>query len=387
MKFECLSRDNGASSDKNLLNQFPSCFIVDKVCKKNVLSLLKGVTMELIISILLFVAGLLMIIKGSDWFIDSVIWISQVFKIPYIIIGATIVSICTTLPETFVSVTAAIRGETDYAFGNALGSIAVNTGFILAILLIFAKPIIENKKDFVQNGLLLVGLLAFTLVIGATAGSINRLTGLILAAILGLYLLNNAYSAKKEMKQTLPYELEDEEDMAGEIPMYEGVALDLKENEIDISKKTAAKYVILFIVGITLVILGSNFLVTNGIKIAEFLGVPSLLIAVTFTSLGTSLPELVTVITSIRKKVTNLGVGNIIGANILNIIQVTAISSIVTPIPLSHDPAIVHAQIPITLVIVTAAVLFGIFSKSGFKRWHGGVLIVIYSAFLAVSIF
>ena len=342
--------------------------------------------MEHFLIFFLFALGLVMIIKGSDWFIDAVIWIASVFKIPYILIGATIVSICTTLPETFVSITAALKNETEFAFGNAMGSIAANTGFILAVLLIFAKPIIEDKKHFVKNGIFLIALLVFNLLLGLILGEINRFFGLLMIGLLILYLGNNVLSARKSLKPGLKYDIESEEEMEGELPLYEGVAFDMAERDIDISRKVIIKYSISFVVGISLVVMGSNFLVDNGIKIAKLLGVPSIVIAVTFTSIGTSLPELVTTISSIRKKVTNLGVGNIIGANILNIIQVIAFSSTIKTISLAHDPSILYMQIPITLAIVVMAVSFGAFSKKGFKRWQGFVLLAVYAVFIILNI-
>jgi cation:H+ antiporter len=151
------------------------------------------------------------------------------------------------------------------------------------------------------------------------------------------------------------------------------------------TKKDASKYAVKFIIGISFVVLGSNLLVDNGIQIAVIMGVPSILIAVTFTALGTSLPELMTTITSIRKKASNLGVGNIIGADILNIIQVVAASSLITPISLAHDKSILNVQLPVTLLIVTLAVLFGTFGRKGFKRWQGLVLILVYSIFVALN--
>ncbi|MDD3168841.1 MAG: calcium/sodium antiporter [Eubacteriales bacterium] len=320
-----------------------------------------------IIYFVLFVLGLILIIKGSDWFIDAVIWIANVFNIPYIIIGATIVSICTTLPETFVSLTASVKGETDVAFGNAIGSIAVNTGFIMAILLLFAKPIIEDKKDYTKNGVFLISLMILVMIIGFTMGEINRWIGIGLLCLLILYLLNNVLSAKKLMRLNADNTPSDE------------------QKHVTFTKKDASRYAVKFIIGISFVVLGSNLLVDNGIQIAEILGVPSILIAVTFTALGTSLPELVTTITSIRKKASNLGVGNIIGADILNIIQVVSVSSLITPIPLAHDPCILNVQLPFTLGIVTLAVLFGTFSKTGFKRWQGLALVLSYSIFVALN--
>lgn len=336
--------------------------------------------MSYFLSFFLFVLGLVMIIKGSDWFIDAVIWAAQVFKIPYIIIGATLVSLCTTLPETFVSVAAAVKNQTDYAFGNAIGSSVFNTGFIMGMLLLFAKPVIENRRDFIKNGFFLIFLVAATFVAALVVGELDLTLGLVLVGLLLLYLVNNVLAAKKEMRQ-IDYDIEKEKDMAGEPLLYEGAAFDVRENEIDISRKTITKYLIYFAVGITLVIVGSNLLVDHGIKIAELLGVPSIVIAVTFTAIGTSLPELMTAITSIRKKVTNLGVGNIIGANILNIIQVMGISSLVTPISLNKDPSIISLQLPMTMGIVVLAVMFGVVSKSGFQRWQGALLLASYAAF------
>jgi cation:H+ antiporter len=109
-------------------------------------------------------------------------------------------------------------------------------------------------------------------------------------------------------------------------------------------------------------------------------------LAVTFTALGTSLPELVTTITSIRKKVSNLGVGNIIGANILNVIQVMGIAAVVSPIPVSHDVSIIRFQFPLVLLLSGLAVLFGLTAKGSFKRWHGVVLLVLYSVFLIFNL-
>lgn len=325
--------------------------------------------MENSICFVLFALGLILIIKGSDWFIDAVIWIANAFHIPHIIIGATIISICTTLPETFVSLTASVKGETDVAFGNAIGSIAVNTGFIMAILLVFAKPVIENNKDFVKNGFFLIFLLILTLVIGFTLGEIDREIGIGLLCLLLLYLANNVYSAKKLMRSGCHVNRDNTLNCAPSI-----------------TRNTGARQTIRFIAGITAVVVGSNLLVDNGIQIAVVLGVPSILIAVLFTSLGTSLPELVTVITSIRKKASNLGVGNIIGANILNIIQVISISSLVTPIPLAHDRVILYVMLPLTLSLVTLAVLYGTFGRSGFKRRQGLILLLVYCLFIALNV-
>ncbi len=335
---------------------------------------------------LLFLVGLVLIIKGSDWFIDSVIWIATVFKIPYIIIGATIVSICTTMPETFVSLTAALKGETDVAFGNAFGSITLNTGIIMGIILIFAKPIIEDRRAYKRNGSFLVFVIFLCLIASLYFGEINRLVGFVFIILLVYFLYSNYKQAKKMMNLQTPIDIEETLNPEDTTVIAEGAVYDKSEGDIDVSRNVVIKKIVFFIIGITAVIIGSSLLVDNGIRIAEILGVPSIVIAITFTALGTSLPELVTAITSIRKKVSNLGVGNIIGANILNVVQVVGISAIVNPISIQHDPTIVSFQIPMVLLIAGLAILFGLSAKGQFKRWQGFVLLTVYSIFLMFNL-
>lgn len=342
--------------------------------------------MEQLMSFLLFGIGLVMIIKGSDWFIDSVIWTATVFRIPYIIIGATIVSLCTTMPETFVSLTASIKGATDVAFGNAIGSVAINTGVIMGLLLFFARPVIENYRAFRRNGTFLIGVLLLAMASGLVTGAITRPVGLVLIALLAYFLYANYRQARMMMQGGREYDIEDKLDPTDTQFIAEGAVLDKEEGDIDLSRQTVLKKIFYFTVGIAAVIFGSGLLVDNGIAIAEYLGVPSILIAITFTALGTSLPELVTTITAIRKKVSNLGVGNIIGANILNIVQVIGLSALVTPIPLDRDPTLLTFQFPATLIIVGFAILCGLLAKKGFRRWHGAALLGLYAIFLAFNL-
>lgn len=331
--------------------------------------------MQQAIYFVLFGLGLFMIIKGSDWFIDAVLWFAEILHIPQLIIGATIVSICTTMPETFVSVTAALKAETDTAFGNAIGSIATNTGLIMAILIIFATPLIENRKSYCQNGVLLIIALTFLWGLGFTSGQISRPIGILLLIGLVAYIANNLKNAKSD--NTLSA---DEPSILAEEP--EGEMLEVPTA----SRSTVLSNAAFFIVGLALVITGSNLLVDNGIAIANLLGVPSLLVAMIFTSFGTSLPELVTTITSIRKKAGNLGVGNIIGADILNILQVISLSSIIHPINMTKDTSILLFQMPITLAITGLAVLIGMRSEKGFRSWHGFLLLTLYLIFLSVNL-
>lgn len=338
----------------------------------------------------LFAAGLFMVIKGSDWFVDSAVWAAEAFRIPSLIIGATIVSICTTLPETFVSSAAAWKGESVMALGNALGSIGANTGFILAFLLFFTRPFIENRKEFLKNGLFLAALLLLIWANGFFFGRIDRPMGIVLLCLFVMYIIHNVMSARKLMDLDIRYDIVDDQDVLEHKEsidsMPEGVAYDESENDFDVSYQMIARKIIFFILGVVFVIIGSNLLVENGMRIAEILNVPTFMIAVIFTSVGTSLPEMITVITSVKKGVSNLGIGNVIGANILNIVQVMGISALLMPLPVAEEKSILSFQLPVLTVMVLVVTGFGFFTKGRLSRWAGILVFFLYLLFLSVNI-
>lgn len=342
---------------------------------------------------ILFVLGLILIIKGSDWFVDSAVWFAKVFKIPQLIIGATVVSICTTLPETLVSVTAAIKGETDMAIGTTLGSIITNTGFILGVMLILMTVTVDNRKEFRQNGIFLLGSLALLGVIGLVQGEVDKITGLILVCIFIAFIINNVISARKLMRNRVEYDIEpsDEKIFPGESGerlqgKTEGVMYDTEEEDFDISGRVIIIKTFFFLIGVVMVVAGANLLVDNGIAIAKLLGVPTLLISIIFASLGTSLPELVTVITAMRKGAMNMGMGNIIGANVLNVAMATGASALFTPISLTADPSVMSFQLPLAFVLCLFVVLCGLAQRKSTKRWNGVVLLISYVLFLVINL-
>lgn len=346
--------------------------------------------MEHFFYFLFFAISLAMIIKGSDWFLDSAVWAAEVFHVPQVIIGATIISVCTTLPETFVSVSAVIYGETDMAIGNSIGSIACNVGLILGILIFFGQPNVGDPKNFRINSIWLITAIVFTWIMGFWLGEINRTAGILLLCFLVLYILQNIRSAVKQMDLSINYDLASHEEMSYPLdlhnPMPEGVEYDKEENDFNISITIIINKILYFLLGITLVVWGSSILIENGVAIAHLLGVPPILIAVTFTSLGTSLPELVTTISSIRKGVSNLGVGNIIGASILNIIQVIGISAIFGPIRFGHDSSVLFFQMPAMLLIVLCGILSISIRKGSTSRVSGLLLLLLYFLFVGINI-
>jgi len=307
-------------------------------------------------SIFLFLLGFILIIKGSDWFIDSTIWIAKVLKIPNIIIGATLVSICTTLPEAMVSGSSALHGNTDIAFGNAIGSIACNTGFILALTILLSKPAITNKKKLRETGLFLLALIAGVAIIGLIWGEISRLTGFIFLLILVGYLYLNVKDARAS-------------------------AIELARDEaIEHDKKIVFTRLTYFIIGLLMTIIGANLLVTHGEQLARVLGVPDVIIGLSLTALGTSLPELVTAITAIVKKAHDISIGNVLGANILNIIMVLGLSSTILPIDMPSSYFTLH--LPFVFLIVGLVVLFSYINISRLKRWNGLLLMSLYVGYL-----
>jgi len=307
-------------------------------------------------SVILFLVGFALIIKGSDWFIDSIIWLAKVLKVPKIIIGATLVSICTTLPEAMVSGSSAIRGNTSIAFGNAIGSIAVNTGFILALTIILTKPEITNKKKLRQTGLFLLALIASVAVIGFIYGEIPRTVGIIYLMLMVFYLYINVRDARAS-------------------------AVEIAHDEaMDKSRSTVIKRTIYFTIGLIMTIMGANLLVIHGEILARMFGVPDVIIGLTLTALGTSLPELVTAITSVLKGAHDISIGNVLGANILNIIMVIGLSSTIRPI--QTPPSYFALHIPFVFLIVGLVVLFSIINKKELKRWNGLVIMVSYATYL-----
>lgn len=315
--------------------------------------------MTFFISLLLFSIGLLLIIKGSDWFVDSTIWIARILDIPEFIIGATLVSVCTTLPELLVSTGAAVSGDTSMALGNAIGSVACNTGLILGTVIVFSMPEIRHRNAVKIKSTFISASLAAYLLIALVFGKFNFITGIVFLLMSGLFVYYNYYEARKyrETQEHLP------------VP--------------DKSTKTVVKNIILFIIGLAMTIAGAQLMVIYGSKIAVALRVPSIVIGVTMTALGTSLPEFVTAITAIRKKSASLSVGNIFGANILNLTLVLGSTAIIKPVITTGN--ILYFHLPIILFITLIAAIGTTIYKKKYPRALGVILLISYFGYIALS--
>lgn len=318
----------------------------------------------------LFILGLILLIKGGDWFVDGATGIAHKLHIPELIIGATVVSIGTTLPEVMVSATSAISGHGEMSYGNAIGSIICNTALIAAIT-IAVKPSKVDPKSFRLPVLFFFGTAIFYAIISYTIGYFSRIVGIILLSIFVIYMIVLIMQARKSIKEEKQIQEEHSQP---------------ETTEQSNSKKQTIKDILFLIIGAALIAVGANLLVDNGTKIATSLGVPESVIALTFVALGTSLPELVTAITSLVKGHGALSLGNIIGANLFNLVLVSGMSITLMPFAIPQEKmlaginASLLIDIPVMLCVMAIMVLPTLF-KGKLSRIQGILLLLIYAAF------
>ena len=325
----------------------------------------------MLIPVLLFALGLVLLIKGGDWFVDGATGIAERFHVPEIIIGATVVSIGTTLPEVMVSATSALTGHGEIAYGNAIGSIICNTALIAAIT-VAVRPGPVDTKALKTPVLFFFGSAAIYVVNTYVTGYFGRPLGILLLAIFVVYLV---VTVRQGFRNPVEAAAEEEE---------------TKEIEEKATKNTMGKDILLLVVGAALVAVGADLLVDNGTLIAQALGVPESVIALTFVALGTSLPELVTAITSLAKGHGALSLGNVIGANLFNLVLVSGMSMTLAPfyIPESSTLFGVNASlvldIPLMLFVMAFLTLPALKTRK-LSRYQGVVLLILYAAFCGIQ--
>lgn len=312
---------------------------------------------SLAVIILLFVLGLVLIIKGGDWFVDAAGWIAEVSGIPRFIVGATIVSVATTLPELFVSSIAASKGQAEMAIGNAIGSVTANTALIMALSMVFL-PVTLKRKDYLFKSVLLMGAVALLWALCGD-GTLPVARGVVMFAIFALFIWENIRAAKRQDEYST--------DEKPEKP----------------TRQTVLKNIALFVLGAAGIVIGSDLLVDNGTLLAQRLGIPENVVALTAVAIGTSLPELVTAITSIVKKEASLSVGNVIGANIIDTALILPVCSVISGGTLQVAASTVRVDMPVCLAVTMIALIPALISQR-FRRWQGILLIGIYIAYLAV---
>jgi len=322
-------------------------------------------------AVILFAIGLVLLIKGGDWFVDGATGIAHKFHIPEILIGATVVSIGTTIPEVMVSSISAFNGVSSIAYGNAIGSIICNASLIAAITLAFKPAPIE--KDSIKMPLAFFFLAAVFYAVNAYVfNGFSRVSGIILLAVFLVYIFLSVKEAKK----------------APEVPAD-------KTEEADADKKEETpiwKNILLLILGGALIAVGADLLVDNGTIIARELGVPETVIALTFVALGTSLPELVTAITALAKGHSDLSLGNIIGANLFNLVLVSGAAITIRPFAIPADKLIAGynasllIDVPLVFIVMLIMTVPGLV-KGKLYRAQGIVLLAIYASYTVFQLF
>lgn len=316
----------------------------------------------MLIPVLLFIVGLLFLIKGGDWFVDGASALARRFHLPELLIGATVVSIGTTLPEVMVSTMSALSGHGEIAYGNAIGSVICNAALIAAIT-IAVRPGRVDPKTLITPVAFFFAAAAIYCIAAYVFGRFTRVMGIIMLATFVAYMAVNVL----QMKNTPAGEQEASEE---EMPL--------------------AKTLILLVLGAVLIAVGANLLVDNGTLIAQALGVPESVIALTFVALGTSLPELVTAVTSLVKGHSDLSLGNVVGANVFNLVLVSGMSITLAPFTIPQSATLfgINSSLVLDLPVMLAVMLIltvPALVKGKLNRAQGILLLAIYAAFCAVQ--
>ena len=315
----------------------------------------------MLVPALLFLLGFVLLIKCGDWFVDGATDLARRLHVPELIIGATVVSIGTTLPEVLVSATGALKGHSEIAYGNAIGSVICNTALISAITFAI-RPCKVDTKSFRVPVVFFFGAAAFYALNAYIGRTFSRLSGIALLLMFIAYIAYTIWDGKKNGFRPD----EEEESAEEEIPFW--------------------KTVLMLVAGAAGIAIGADLLVDNGTLIAESLGVPETVIALTFVALGTSLPELVTAVTALTKGHSALSLGNIVGANLFNLVLVSGLSTTLSPfrVPSGNTvfglPVSLAVDIPV-MFFVMAFMTLPALKRGKLTRSQGIILLCVYAAF------
>lgn len=373
----------------------------------------------MLVSVLLFAVGLVLLIKGGDWFVDGATGIAKRFNLPDIVVGATVVSIGTTLPEVMVSTTGALAGSGAMAYGNAIGSIICNTALIAAIS-ITCNPGPVNVKSMRTPAIFFFMSAALYCFAAYVLGFFPRWMGFVMLFIFVCYMLLTVRNGLKNPDAAADEEAD--EDAAGmpwsgiiligavalllavsgsffeAIPVWFSavmavIAVGFLLFGSRVFKESAVirqlwMELILLVAGAGIIAVGADLLVEHGQVIALGLGVPETVVALLFVALGTSLPELVTTITSLKKGRASLGVGNVIGANVFNLVLVSGVAVSLAPFPVPAENTLLDTGLNLSLVLdipvmlgVMVLMILPAMLKKKLGRWQGIALLGIYAAF------
>ena len=300
----------------------------------------------------LLAAGIALVVKGGDLFVSGAVWIAEASGLPKFLVGATLVSLATTLPELLVSVMGAGKGQVDLAVGNAVGSVSANTGLILGLSALCLPTAAPRRSIGVQ--MLLMALAAAVLYLLCRDGSLGAGPGALLLGIFLLYLWAGVASARGE----------------GPAPAAAG----LRRRELPWQ-------LLRFLLGLGGIVWGADLLIGSGSRLALRLGIPAGIIGVTLVAIGTSLPELMTAIAALARGESALSVGNIIGANIIDLTLILPLCALLRGGSLPISPQGTALDLPACLALVLLAAVPALLSRR-FSRLQGALLLAAYGGYL-----
>lgn len=308
--------------------------------------------MGILLQVLLLAVGFTMLVKGADWFVDGSAGIAAKFKIPQIVIGLTIVAMGTSAPEAAVSITAALKGNAGITIGNIVGSNILNILIILGLSAL-VTPLAVGKSTIKVDIPVMIAITGILLGMGYD-GTVQLWEGIVLLLIFATYIGYLMYVAMK----------------------------DRQNNTEEVKEISILKALIWTVIGLVLIVWGSDVTVDAATKIAQALGLSERFIGLTIVALGTSLPELFTSVMAARKGNADIAIGNIVGSNIFNILFVVGLSALVIPVPFMPEFRFD------TVVAVAAAVMlfFCVLKNKRLDRWAGVLMLASYAAYFAVIV-
>ena len=315
----------------------------------------------MVVPILLIILGFVLLIKGADFLVDGASSLAKRFNIPDIIIGLTIVSIGTSMPELFVSSTSAMNGSSDMAIGNIIGSNLCNLLMILGISTIIKPVKFQKETRLIEIPLCLIITIIFAIFCN-TSGTISRIEALILIFLFVLFIIYTIIMGKK-----------------GKEFDAENAIIEIKEDNKPLSLK---KSIILIVLGIVGLKIGGDLTVENATNLARMFNVSEKIIGLTILAIGTSLPELVTSVTAAIKGNSDIAIGNIIGSNIFNILLIIGVSAIISPLTYNFT---YNIQIAILVLSTVVLSIFPIIPpKNKMSRFNGLIYLIIYIIYMVI---
>lgn len=354
-------------------------------------SLLGGVLtlpswVQIILYIVFIIGGMFGLIKGADAFVSGASGIAKKLKIPAIIIGLTIVSIGTSLPEASVSISSAIQGSADISIGNIVGSNMFNLLIVLGLSLVFV-PIAINKKLVLKDFMLMLlsgALLLIFALFGTSENAyiLSRIECGILFAIFIAYIVYSIIEARKANKLATQKEHLTNENLSNEIEQVDNNKSINSSAENSEKEDKMSKNITYLILGLLGIVIGGDFVVFGAQNFAIKVGMSEILVGLTIVAIGTSLPELVTSIVAAKKGENEIALGNVIGSNIFNVLFILGLTGLITPLTVSTNALI---DIIIMTCVFVAFIIFSLFRKN-LPKYLGYIMICSYVIYLTYII-